>query len=71
MGSRHSINVGWLIKTVIEAGATIRVLDRSYVDLKTPIGRGFMAMFSALPKMSTTTSTNVPMRAEESLKRVA
>lgn len=37
-----------IIKTVIEAGATIRVLDRSYIDLETPIGRGFMAMFSAM-----------------------
>jgi DNA invertase Pin-like site-specific DNA recombinase len=37
-----------IIKTVIEAGATIRVLDRSYIDLTTPIGRGFMAFFSAM-----------------------
>jgi DNA invertase Pin-like site-specific DNA recombinase len=37
-----------IIKAVIDAGATIRVLDRSYIDLDTPIGRGFMAMFSAL-----------------------
>jgi DNA invertase Pin-like site-specific DNA recombinase len=33
-----------IIKTVIEADATIRVLDRSYIDLEAPIGRGFMAM---------------------------
>lgn len=37
-----------IIKAVIDAGATIRVLDRSYIDLTTPIGRGFMAMFSAM-----------------------
>lgn len=37
-----------IIKTVIQAGATIRVLDRSYIDLETPIGRGFMAFFSAM-----------------------
>jgi DNA invertase Pin-like site-specific DNA recombinase len=37
-----------IIKAVIQSGATIRVLDRSYIDLDTPIGRGFMAMFSAL-----------------------
>jgi DNA invertase Pin-like site-specific DNA recombinase len=37
-----------IIKAVIDAGATIRVLDRSYIDLGTPIGRGFMAMFSAM-----------------------
>jgi DNA invertase Pin-like site-specific DNA recombinase len=36
------------IKTVIQAGATIRVLDRSYIDLEAPIGRGFMAFFSAM-----------------------
>jgi DNA invertase Pin-like site-specific DNA recombinase len=33
---------------VIDTCATIRVLDRSYIDLGTPIGRGFMAMFSAM-----------------------
>lgn len=37
-----------IIKAVIDAGATIRVLDRNYIDLATPIGRGFMAMFSAM-----------------------
>jgi DNA invertase Pin-like site-specific DNA recombinase len=37
-----------IIKTVIDAGATLKVLDRSYIDLKTPMGRGFMAMMSAL-----------------------
>ena len=37
-----------IIKVAIDAGATIKVLDRSYIDLETPIGRGFMAMFSAM-----------------------
>jgi DNA invertase Pin-like site-specific DNA recombinase len=37
-----------IIKTVIDAEATIRVLDRSYIDLETPMGRGFMALFSAM-----------------------
>jgi DNA invertase Pin-like site-specific DNA recombinase len=37
-----------IIKAVIDAGATLRVLDRSYIDLTTPMGRGFMAMMSAL-----------------------
>jgi|UPI0007842C58 DNA invertase Pin-like site-specific DNA recombinase len=37
-----------IIKAVIDAGATIKVLDRSYIDPTTPIGRGFMAMFSAM-----------------------
>ena len=26
----------------------MKVLDRSYIDLETPMGRGFMAMFSAM-----------------------
>jgi DNA invertase Pin-like site-specific DNA recombinase len=37
-----------IIKQVIDAGASIRVLDRSYIDLTTPMGRGFMAMLSAM-----------------------
>jgi DNA invertase Pin-like site-specific DNA recombinase len=37
-----------IIKAVIDARASIRVLDRSYIDLGTPMGRGFMAMLSAL-----------------------
>ena len=37
-----------IIKAVIDAGASIKVLDRSYIDLETPMGRGFMAMFSAM-----------------------
>ena len=37
-----------IIKAVIDAGAAIRVLDRSYIDLETPMGRGFMAMMSAM-----------------------
>jgi len=37
-----------IIKAVIYAGAAIKVLDRSYIDLTTPMGRGFMAMMSAM-----------------------
>jgi DNA invertase Pin-like site-specific DNA recombinase len=37
-----------IIKAVIDAGAAIKVLDRSYIDLETPMGRGFMAMMSAM-----------------------
>jgi DNA invertase Pin-like site-specific DNA recombinase len=37
-----------IIKTVIDAGAAIKVLDRPYIDLDTPMGRGFMAMMSAM-----------------------
>ena len=28
-----------IIKAVIDAGASIKVLDRSYIDLETPMGR--------------------------------
>ena len=37
-----------IIKAVIDAGAGIKVLDRPYIDLETPMGRGFMAMLSAM-----------------------
>src|SRR5277367_6831028 len=37
-----------IIKAVIDAGAAIKVLDRSYIDLTTPMGRGVMAMMSAM-----------------------
>ena len=37
-----------IIKAVIDAEAIIKVLDRSYIDLTTPMGRGFMAMMSAM-----------------------
>ena len=36
-----------IIKAVIDAGAAIKVLDRSYIDLTTPMGRGFMAMIAS------------------------
>jgi DNA invertase Pin-like site-specific DNA recombinase len=37
-----------ILKEIIDAGATIRVLDRAYIDLTSPIGRGFMAFISAM-----------------------
>ncbi len=37
-----------IIKAVIDARASIKVLDRGYIDLATPMGRGFIAMPSAL-----------------------
>lgn len=37
-----------IVKEVIDAGATIRVLDFPSLDLSTPEGRGFLAMFSAM-----------------------
>ena len=37
-----------IVKEVIEAGATVKVLDFPSLDLGTPEGRGFIAMFSAM-----------------------
>lgn len=37
-----------IIKAVIEAGAGIKVLDGPYIDLETPMRRGFMAMLPAM-----------------------
>jgi DNA invertase Pin-like site-specific DNA recombinase len=37
-----------IVKQVLDAGATIKVLDFPSLDLATPEGRGFLAMFSAM-----------------------
>jgi DNA invertase Pin-like site-specific DNA recombinase len=37
-----------IIKAVIDARASVNVLDRGYINLASPMGRGFMAMLSAL-----------------------
>ena len=37
-----------IVKEVLDAGATIRVLDFPSLDLTTPEGRGFLALFSAM-----------------------
>lgn len=37
-----------IVREVIEAGATIKVLDFPSLDLSRPEGRGFIAMFSAM-----------------------
>jgi DNA invertase Pin-like site-specific DNA recombinase len=37
-----------IVKQVIDAGATIKVLDFPSLDLATPEARGFLAMFSAM-----------------------
>ena len=37
-----------IVKEVLDAGATIKVLDFPSLDLATPEGRGFLAMFSAM-----------------------
>jgi DNA invertase Pin-like site-specific DNA recombinase len=37
-----------IVKHVLDAGATIKVLDFPSLDLATPEGRGFLAMFSAM-----------------------
>ena len=46
----HALHVGWpqIVKEVIDAGASIRVLDFPSLDLGTPEGRGFLALFSAM-----------------------
>jgi Resolvase, N terminal domain len=50
MGPRHAIDVGrdGNHQDRHPGRRDIRVLDRGYIDLESPIGRGFMAMFSAL-----------------------
>jgi DNA invertase Pin-like site-specific DNA recombinase len=42
-----------IVKHVLEAGATIRVLDFPSLDLATPEGRGFLALFSAMAETRT------------------
>jgi DNA invertase Pin-like site-specific DNA recombinase len=37
-----------IVKHVLDAGATIKVLDFPSLDLTTPEARGFLAMFSAM-----------------------
>ena len=37
-----------IIRDIIDAAAAVIVLDRPYIDLSTPMGQGFLAMFSAL-----------------------
>jgi hypothetical protein len=37
-----------IIKAVIDVWASIRVLDRSYIDLTTPMGRGLLLSFDAV-----------------------
>ena len=37
-----------IVKQVLDAGATIQVLDFPSLDLTTPEGRGFLALFSAM-----------------------
>jgi DNA invertase Pin-like site-specific DNA recombinase len=37
-----------IVKAVLDAGATVRVLDFPSLDLTTPEGRGFLALFSAM-----------------------
>ena len=37
-----------IVKQVLDAGATIKVLDFPSLDLTRPEGRGFLAMFSAM-----------------------
>jgi DNA invertase Pin-like site-specific DNA recombinase len=43
-----------IVKQVMDAGATIKVLDFPSLDLATPEGRGFLAMFSAMAERERT-----------------
>jgi DNA invertase Pin-like site-specific DNA recombinase len=43
-----------IVKHVLDAGATIKVLDFPSLDLTTPEGRGFLAMFSAMAERERT-----------------
>jgi DNA invertase Pin-like site-specific DNA recombinase len=43
-----------IVKNVLDAGATIKVLDFPSLDLATPEGRGFLAMFSAMAERERT-----------------
>jgi DNA invertase Pin-like site-specific DNA recombinase len=49
----HSFH-GTTVKHVLDAGATIRALDFPSIDLTTPEGRGFLAMFSAMTERERT-----------------
>ena len=45
----RSMNDGLrLIQRIADRGALLKVLDKPYLDLTTAIGRGLMALFSAL-----------------------
>lgn len=52
-----------IVKQVLDAGATIKVLDFPSLDLTTPEGRGFLAMFSAMAEREQYGSWRAPGRA--------
>jgi DNA invertase Pin-like site-specific DNA recombinase len=60
-----------ILKEVIDAGATIHVLDRTYIDLTSPIGRGFMAFISAMAEDELCASSSAPTKAARSPARTA
>ena len=60
-----------IIKAVIDASAATKVLDRSYIDLATPMGRGFMAMMSAMTEDERLRIINAPTKADRSRGRKA
>ena len=60
-----------IIKAVIDAGAAIKVLDRSYIDLATPMGRGFMAMMSAMAEDERCALSSAPTKDGRSRARKA
>ena len=54
-----------IVKDVLDAGATIRVLYFPSLDLTTPEGRGFLAMFSAMAERERAASSRAPRKAAE------
>jgi hypothetical protein len=50
MGPGHQVNVRWdpHHERINARGALIKVLDKPHLDLTTPLGRGFIAFFSAM-----------------------
>jgi DNA invertase Pin-like site-specific DNA recombinase len=60
-----------IIEAVIDARASIKVLDRGYIDLATPMGRAFMAMLSSLAEDERLRISSAPTKAERSRRRRA
>jgi hypothetical protein len=52
-----------IIKTVFDAGAGIKVLDRNYIDLTTPWGAASWRSCRPWPRMNACGSSNAPTKA--------
>src|SRR5689334_23349961 len=60
-----------ILKEIIDAEATIRVLDRAYIDLTNPIGRGFMAFIPPWPRTSACASSSALTKVAPSPAKTA